>query len=667
MLTFPGTPLARTLLAAGVACVVPVSHAQDSSADGKQIYTDRGCVGCHAQDGRGGMGRKLAGSPRLADAARVIGQILHGGNGMPPFKDQLNDAQVAAVASFVRTSFGNDFGPVDAQQVAELRAHPDQAQTAANGDQQPKAQDRMQVGAAPEKVEQPTSKGPTHAELLKADASNDSWLMYNKGYRNERYSGLSQINARNAARLAPVCVLQLGESSSFQGSPVIYDGLLYITTQYSTYALDATDCKLRWKHHYTPQGPEPFDTNRGVAIADGRVFRGTTDGHVLALDAKSGNVLWNARPVDSSLGYFLSSAPVVWKNMLIMGTAGADWGARARMFAMDVSSGKELWSFDEIVPETFGSAEAAATGGGSNWTSYAIDATRELVYAPVGNPAPDFSARYRPGENLYTNSVIALHLKDGTLSHYYQQVPNDPLDRDTAAPPVVMQLPADAKGKGRDATYLAVTNKAGHLFLYDDTKKDKQPIYQVVTTTRKNAETPPTTQGVHSCPGINGGVEWYGAALHPGYRMLYVPSVDWCSTFKLGEVRYTKGQFFFGGTYEMDPVEQAKGWTMAFQARDGKKAWQYKSDAPMVAGLTPTAGGVIFTGELTGDFIVLDAQSGRKLYRFYTGGPIAGGVSTYQIGKRQYVAVPSGNMSRTWSPDTNPAATVFIFALPEQR
>ena len=666
MHTLPVSPLARALLAAGAVAVAAPGFAQEQNADGAKIYAERGCVGCHAQDGRGGMGRKLAGNPRLADANRVIGQILLGGNGMPPFADQLDDAQVAAVASYVRSSFGNDYGPVPAQQVAQLRANPDAARASANADQSAPLTDPQEVGAAPTDVQEPSSAAPTQKELLAADTATDSWLMYNKGYAGWRYSSLEQIDAKNAQRLQPVCVLQLGESSSFQGSPVVYAGLLYVTTQYSTFALDAATCKLKWRHHYQPHGPEPFDTNRGVAIAGGRVFRGTTDGHVLALDAKSGELLWNARPVDSSLGYFLSSAPVVWRNLLIMGTAGADWGARARMFALDVRNGKQVWSFDEIVPATFGSAEAAATGGGSNWTSYAVDVERALVYAPVGNPAPYFSARYRPGANLYTNSVIALHVETGKLSHYYQQIPNDPLDRDTAAPPILFKLPERAGSGGPDTTYLAVTNKAGHLFLYDDTQQNKKPLYVAETTTRKNAEAAPTVQGVHSCPGINGGVEWYGAALHPGTEMLYVPSVDWCTTFRLGEVRYTRGQFFFGGTYELDPVDQAAGWTMAFNARDGKRVWQYKSDLPMVAGLTPTAGGVVFTGELTGDFIVLDARSGKKLYSFYTGGPIAGGISTYQIGKRQYVAVPSGNMSRTWSPDTNPAATMFIFALPQQ-
>ena len=416
-------------------------------------------------------------------------------------------------------------------------------------------------------------------------------------------------------------------------------------------------------------------------------------------------MLWDVHPVDSTLGYFLSSVPIVWNNLVLIGTAGADWGANAQMFAFDVTDGHQVWTFDEIVPETFGSADAASTGGGSNWTSYTLDTATGLLYVPVGNPAPDFAPQYRPGDNLYTNSVIVLDAKTGKLERYYQQIPNDAHDWDTAAAPIVFTLtqPASATGSsasggtesggadtggaesggaqaanresggaesggaasvGQGTTYVAVANKGGYLYVYND--QTKELVYKVKTTTFENEDVAPTQDGTHVCPGITGGVEWNGPAYDPQSSMIFVNSVDWCTTYRLGEIRYSKGELFFGGTYTPDPVAQANGWLNAYDAASGKVAWTYKSDEPLIAAVTPTAGGLVFTGELNGNFTALDAQTGDVLYTFNTGGPIGGGVATYEAGGQQYIAVASGNgASRSWSPDTGAAATLLLFTLPK--
>lgn len=676
-------------------------------ANGQDVYQQQ-CAQCHGQNGRGGIGPALAGDQNLQDAQWVVDQILHGGGGMPAFADQLSNEQIAAVATHERTSWGNSFGEVTEDQVAQVRGG--QA-----GGEQGQQEGQEQEGQEQQQPKQPSSSGPSQAELDRAAESTDSWLMYNKGYDGQRYSSLDQINADNAGDLRPECAFQTGESGvAFQASPVVYGGALYVTTPHSTYAIDPTTCDQVWKHTYSPTGPEPFPTNRGVAIHDGRLFRGTTDAHFLALDAKTGDVLWDIQPVDSSQGYFLSSAPIVWNDTVITGTAGADWGATAKVFAFDVATGEQVWSFDEIVSETFGSAEAASTGGGSNWTSYTLDADTGLLYVPVGNPAPDFACEYRPGDNLYTNSVIVLDANSGDLVRWYQQIPQDCLDRDTAAPPILFD------GEEGDR-YMAVASKNGIMYVYNDEmaadgeadqqqgqqgqqdEQDQQEqqeqqerqarhgprgtselsglppqqnqpqqsngntlVYAVEATSRYNVDVRPTTEGVHICPGVNGGTEWYGPTFDPENQRLYVPAVDWCSTFTLGEVRYTPGEFFLGGSLEFDDVEEGQGWLTAFDSRDGTMQWAYQSDRPVVAAVTPTAGGVVFGGELTGDFLALDAESGDVLYRFNTGGPIGGGISTYQIDDRQYVAVASGNSSRTWSPNAGASATVFVFALPQE-
>ena len=657
--------------------------------NGEQLYSQQGCSGCHGANGKGGIGPALAGDQNLKKASNAYNQILHGGGGMPAY-NQLSNAQIAALSTYIRTSWGNNFGKVTAQQVAQQRSGSSSSGSsssgggnAASGDGQneQKFQGQASGGAgsggsasggagsansqASQAPAQPSTQAPTQQELTNAAKSTDSWLMYNKGYNGQRYSSLKQINTQNVGNLQVKCILQLGEAgASFQTSPVVYGGLIYLTTNHNTYAADAKNCREVWSYAYTPQDPEPFPVNRGVAIAGGRVFRGTPDGHLLALDAKTGDLLWNIRPVSSAAGYFLSSAPIVWHDLVFTGTAGADWGANGQMFAFDVKSGKQVWSFSEIVPKTFGSADAAATGGGSNWTSYTLDSATGMLYVPVGNPAPDFSAQSRPGKNLYTNSVIVLNAKSGKLERYYQQIPNDSHDWDTAAAPVIFSQQALGSNAASGDTYMAVANKGGYLYVYNE--QTQKLVYKVKTTTIKNADQAPTAKGVRVCPGITGGAEWYGPTYDPENNALFVNSVDWCTTYKLGEIRYSKGELFFGGPYIPDPVSKASGWLHAYDAASGKVLWRYHAKRPLIAALTPTAGGLIFTGELNGDFVALEAKTGKVRYSFNTGGPIGAGISTYELDGQQYLAVASGNgASRSWSPDAGAAATLLLFTLPQ--
>ncbi|MCL6525953.1 MAG: PQQ-binding-like beta-propeller repeat protein [Thermaceae bacterium] len=501
--------------------------------------------------------------------------------------------------------------------------------------------------------------GPTQEMLDNAANDTSNWLMYNKDYLAQRYSSLDQINTSNVASLKKVCTYALGENGSFQSSPIVYGGVLYITSQHVTAAINATNCKPLWRYTYKPSGPEPFTTNRGVAIYDGVVVRGTTDAHLIALNSSTGKLLWNVKVADSSKGYFLSAAPIVWNGMIFIGTAGADWGVHGEMYAYDIKSGQRLWTFD-VIPtgnqpgaDTWQKAESTTTGGGSMWTSFTLDPQTGLLYVSVGNPAPDFAPEYRPGANLYTDSVVVLDAKTGQLSHYYQQIPNDSHDWDTAAAPVVY----DSAG----AHYMAVGTKGGYVFGYDE--GSKQQSFKTAVTTILNADVKPTPQGVRGCPGTLGGVEWNGPAYDPQMETLFVPSVDWCGVYKLGEVRYVQGQLFFGGTNVLDPSSKARGWIVAMDAKTGQPIWRYHAPTPMVAAVTPTAGGLLFTGDLNGDFLALDSKTGKVLYRNPTGGAMAGGIVTYAQNGKQYVAAASGNASRTiWNTTGN--AKVVIYALP---
>jgi glucose dehydrogenase/mono/diheme cytochrome c family protein len=493
-------------------------------------------------------------------------------------------------------------------------------------------------------VKQPSTSGPTQAELDNADADTKNWLMYNKGYRGGRYSTLEKINAGNARSLRPVCLFQLGELGTFHTGPVVYDGILYATTHLGTYAIDAYTCKRLWRHEHLPTAAEMNATNRGVAIGGGRVVRGTQDGYLFALDAKTGALLWQRQIADPAIGAGVGAAPLIWNDMVFMGNAGGDWGIQGAVMAFRLADGERLWHFNTIPTgkeagaETWEKPGSALRGGGAAWTAYALDRATGTLFVPIGNAGPDFYRAARPGANLFTSSVVALDARTGKLKWWHQLRPHD--DHDYK--PMV-----------------ATAGKDGVLHVLD--RADGKLRFKLPVTTTLNQDVPLTADGIRVCPVA--GVQWNGAAYSPQTKLLYVNAIDWCTTFKLGPepqwvatVPYTGLVNGFGTN---DPTDKWNGWINAVDPVTGKMRWRYKSATPMYAAVTPTAGGVLFTGDLNGDFMVVDAHSGKVIYRFDTGGPIAGGIVTYEKDGRQYVAVASGNSGG--SIPLQGASTIVIF------
>ena len=459
--------------------------------------------------------------------------------------------------------------------------------------------------------------------------------------------------------LQRACTYDVGDLGGFQVTPQVYQGVMFITSMNKTLALDAKTCKLIWEHDYTTVGPVVLETNRGVALYEGKVIRGTPDAHLIALDINTGNLLWNVPVEDSSLGYFLSSAPIVWDGMVFIGDAGADWGIKGKMYAYDVNNGSRLWEFD-VIPtgdqagaDTWRSADSTSTGGGSMWTSYTLDTDSGLLYISVGNPAPDFAAEYRPGKNLYTDSVIVLEAQTGKLQRYYQQIANDNKDYDTSASPVIYEQDG--------TTYVSVATKAGRLFTYDDgTQKE---LYNTPLISVENQDAPVTEEGTHVCPNWSGGAQWSGPSYMNG--TLFVNMVDWCGTATLDEVRYVKQQLYLGGAMALDASEDAVGVTSAVNAADGKVKWQFKRQGTRtVGGITTTDGGLVLTGDMLGNFFALDAENGSLLYMDnIDNAPIGGGVSSYMVDGTQYLAVAAGNTSRGATGVTAVPSRVVIYTL----
>jgi alcohol dehydrogenase (cytochrome c) len=510
----------------------------------------------------------------------------------------------------------------------------------------------------------PKITGPTQHELDAAASATDGWLYTSHDYAGTRFVDLKQITPENVKNLRPVCLYRSEQPASVQTSPLVYQGVMYLTFGRATVAIDAKTCRERWTYVWQPKGQEISPANRGAAIKDGKLVRGTADGYLITLDMADGALLWSKPIASFAGGQYFSMPPLIYSDLIIAGPSGADFGAKNWIGAFKLDNGEQVWKFN-LVPdpgepgaETWENPESLKHGGGSLWTPLSLDVKTGIVYVPVGNPAPDFYGEIRPGANLYTDSVVALDVKTGKLLWYRQFIPHDVHDADLSQVSPLFATTID--GKQHDV--ITVSGKDGLLRLLD--RSSQEQFYEVPITTRENVDALPTVEGVHRCPGLLGGMEWNGPAYDPGSNSLYVPATDWCGVFKKApnDPPIMQGMHYYGGSVTSDPREKAKGWLTALDASTGKERWKYASPTPLVAGVTATSGGVLFTGDLDNDFLALDAKTGDVLYRFNTGGSIGGGVISYALDGKQYVATTSGTVSAFFGGSGLPA--IIIFALP---
>jgi len=488
--------------------------------------------------------------------------------------------------------------------------------------------------------------------------------MYNMSYDGVRSSPLAEINVGNVQSLRPVCRVKLGEEGSFHTGPVVVGDTMFVTTAHSTVALDATTCKLIWRFVDPPTKADVYGVNRGVAYLDGRVIRGTPDGRLVALRSDSGRVLWNVRVGDPAEGEFTSSAPIAWRGTVFIGLAGSDWGVRGRMMAFDAATGKEKWRFwtvpmgDERGAETWRIPGTAARGGGGMWTSYALDTLTQELFVSVGNPAPDFLTSARPGDNLFTNSVVVLDAGSGALKWWYQPTPHDGFDYDLGAAPVLYTT-----GTGVPRVLLA--SKDGNIYALD--RPTHALAFKTPITTISNPGSVPTPAGVHACPGPLGGVEWNGPAFDARSRTIYVGAVDWCATYESGPAKYVRGGLYWATNVKATSADTGRGWLTAVDADGGAVRWRFRTPAPLVAGVTHTAGGLVLTGDLAGNLYAFDNATGKVAFQTNLRGAIAGGVMTYAVRGRQYVAATAGNIGRgTFGVLGSPTLVVLGLGTPAQ-
>jgi len=451
------------------------------------------------------------------------------------------------------------------------------------------------------------------------------WIGLNKDFDAQRYVDLDQINKGNLQKLKPLCEARLNEPAWFGSGIVKVDRTLFVTTLKATYAIDAVTCKPLWRSlvpfKYTVAS---YFATRGVGYAKGVVYRGTNDGQLIALDAKTGQLIWAVKAADSSQRESLVAAPVVWNDKLFIGVAISDEGINGRLMALDALTGKQIWQFKTV--------QMNDERGGGFWTTVSLDTVTGEVIAPVSNPTPNFFRQARPGDNVYTNSVISVDALSGKLNWYYQAVPHDEHDWDLSAAPTLYRTAGGT-------SMLAVTGKSGRVYGYDRTLQ--APVFDVPATTLAHDQEPLDSNWKWVCPGT--GAQYNGTAYDPRTGSIFVGMVDWCRYFKSAPL--TGDNDYSGGSTTPDYRSLPEGRITALNATSGQTLWRFQNDAPVIAGLITTKSGLLFAGDVKGRLLVFDATSGAPLQRQELGGAMNNGLISYSVGDEQYLAAAVGGSS----------------------
>lgn len=529
----------------------------------------------------------------------------------------------------------------------------------------------------------------TQKRLDGADREKTDWLQVNGGYSQIRYFLGRQINKGNVRKLRPAFIFQTGVLESMQTAPLVVDGVMFLTTSFNhVYAIDAKTGEEFWHYEHDMGlitvyccGPN----NRGVAALDGRLFMGTLDAKLVALDAKTGNKLWETQIADPELGYSETMAPVAVDGKVLIGTNGGEYGVRGFVKAFDAETGKELWTFYTI-PETGhegvwathdatgrdlrrdieaekstlaeGGGDFYKTLGGGVWMTPAVDRATNTVFFVVGNPSPDLYGAIRPGDNLYTNSMVAIDLDTGAYKWHFQYIPHDVWDLDAVSPVIL----TTAKGKDGKKRKVAIHGgKTGHIYVHDRETGELIRFSEAMIP-QENMWVLPTPDGSRMLPGANGGVEWNPMAVNERLRLAYAANLHQPMTYHVEPAEYPGGdKLWLGGAFKVIPGEKQWGRLAAVNIDTGKVVWKADTDQPLMGGVLATAGNLVFTGEGNGNFNAYDARNGKKLWSFQAGAGVNAPAVSYFVDGKQYIAVAAGGNTQLNFKRGN---SVIVFALP---
>src|ERR1700735_227932 len=507
----------------------------------------------------------------------------------------------------------------------------------------------------------------TQEQLDKADKSASNFLLTNGNYAQTRFYPAKQIDRENVKNLHVAWIFQTDVKESLETSPIVVDGVMYVTTSFShVYALDAKTGVQLW-HYNHKMGPITTyccgPNNRGVQVLGDLVYVATLDSKLVALNAKTGDVVWKSDIADPELGYSETMAPTVIKDKVLIGTNGGEYGIRGFVKAYDAKTGKLLWTFNTIPENSVGvwatkdatgrdmhrdiqaeKDQLAKTGdpfaklGGGVWQNPSVDLATNRIYFVVGNPSPDLDGSNRPGDNLYTNSLVSLDLDTGKYVCHFQYIAHDVWDLDSVSPTVLVNV----KGKdGKTVPGLLHAGKTGHIYVHD--RKDCSLIrFSEAMVPQENMWVLPTKDGARMLPGANGGVEWWPIATDPGQSLAYAINLHQPMTYHVENSPYPNGKLWLGGAFKVIPTETQSGNITAVNYNSGKIKWQVKTPEPMIGGILATAGGLVFTGESNGKFAAYDSSNGKEVWNFHGGAGVNAPPSSYVTGDKQYVVVGAG-------------------------
>ena len=534
----------------------------------------------------------------------------------------------------------------------------------------------------------------TTDRLLKGTDDTSGWLMYGGNYGNWRYSPLTDINKKNVDEIVPVWLFQTGvPGAQFANSPIVVDGVMYVSAAFNNlWALDAKTGTILW--HYEHDGAQDVALccgagNRGVAIKDDLIYMATLDAKLIAFERATGEIRWSAELEDYKKGYSATSSPLIVGDIIISGIAGGEYGVRGFISAFDAATGKKLWkrytvpAAGEPGSETW-AGDSWKTGGGPTWSTGTYDPETNLVYWGVGNPAPDWNGDVRKGDNLYTNSLVALEPATGEMSWYFQFTPHDEWDYDATNPLIV----DDVEVNGKSVRAVMQPNRNGYVYTLDAKTGEYLKGFQYTDRLTWSSgldengrpivnedARPKNEPGEKVCPGLAGGHNGaWTYAYNPHKKLMFVPTVESCMPVFKEDIVWVQSQPFWGGgptTPEADDGS-AYGFIAAIDPAGGEIKWKHKNEHPFAAGALATGGGIIFSGDQAGNAIALDDSTGELLWQFQTGSAVRSQPVTWKADGRQYVAIASGlgglvpNITGR-AQNVNRGGTLVVFALPETK
>ncbi len=506
------------------------------------------------------------------------------------------------------------------------------------------------------------------ADLLAAPTA-DNWPTYHGDYTGRRFSSLAEITPRNVANLRAQWVFHAPNSNSLEGTPIVMNGLMFMTAANDAFALDARTGRLIW-HYARPVTEGLVDDasahhNRGVALWRERVYMETDNAHLLCLDARSGHLIWDVAYAPGNKNYGATSAPLVVKNKVLVGTSGGDDGVRGFVAAFEANSGKECWRTWTIP----GPGEPGADswpgdmylrGGATTWMPGTYDPELNTVYWGTSNAAPDFDGSVRPGDDLYTACVLALDADTGKLNWHFQFTPHDLFDYDATETAMLL----DARYRGSARKLLVEANRNGFLYVLDRTNGEflsATPFVKKLNWAKGiddkgrpiRSGLEPSEAGTLICPDMNGATNWFSPSYNPATHLLYFMALESCQLFFVNPQKFSEGREFYATGVKHAPGEHSQKVLLAYNPETGKLAWEYpqSGSAQSWGGTMTTAGGLVFFGNDAEAFEAVDAQTGRSLWHFNTGQSMHASPVSYAVGRKQYVAIASGS-------------DLFTFALP---